>query len=144
MAFFLAVHIVITNKALAGRSTVLLSLVQFAVTGIISGVLAFIFEPVPGSIPINTIWLLVFLTVVSTALCIFLQIFGQQHTPPSQASVIMTFEAVFGAVSSILFTGEILTLKLAAGFILMFTAVIISETKLSFFRRVKQQKELIR
>ena len=142
--FFFAVHIIVTNKALLGRSVVLLSMVQFAVAGIISGVLAFIFEPVPRHIPMNTVCILAFMTVASTALCIFLQIFGQKHTPPAQTSVIMTFEAVFGAASSVIFSGEILTPKLTAGFILMFTAVIISETKLSFLKRVKKKKELIR
>ncbi len=144
--FLLAVHIIVTNKALEGRSVILLTMLQFAAAGIISGILAFIFEPAPINVPQGTVWMLVFMTVVSTALCIFLQVFGQKHTPPSQSSIIMTFEAVFGAASSVIFCSEVITGKLLAGFVLTFTAVFISETKLGFFsrRKRKPQKELIK
>ncbi len=141
--FFFALHIIIANKALNGRSVVLLSILQFATAGIISGVLAFIFEPVPTNIPVNTLWMLVFMTAASTALCTFLQVYGQKHTPPSQTSIIMTFEAVFGAASSVIFCNEVITPRLAFGFILTFTAVIISETKLNFFNKQKRKKELV-
>ena len=132
--FFFALHIIVTSKALESRSVVLLTMVQFAVTGIISAVLTLLYDPVPKSLPVNTIWMLVFLAVVSTALCILLQIYGQKYTPPSQAAIFLAFEAVFGTVFSILFRDEVLTLKLAAGFFLMFFAVIISETKLKGLR----------
>jgi drug/metabolite transporter (DMT)-like permease len=143
--FFYAVHIIVTNRALEGRSVVLLTAVQFTAAGVLATVLAFIFEPMPTVIPVSTVWILVFLTVACTALCLFLQVFGQKHTPPSQAAVILTFESVFGAASSVLFANEILTPKLIAGFVLMFVAVFVSETKLSFFRRKKriEQEEMI-
>ncbi len=139
-----AVHIIVTHRALEGRSVVLLTMLQFAAAGILAGILALIFEPAPRSIPVNTIWMLAFMTVVSTALCLFLQVFGQKHTPPAQASVIMTFEAVFGAAASVLFCHERLTIQLCAGFVLTFSAVVISETKLRFLRRKRHEnKEMI-
>ncbi len=139
---FFAVHIIVTNKAVENRSVVLLTMVQFAAAGIIAGVLASIFEPFPQNVPMTTVWNLIFMAAASTALCIFLQVFGQKHTPPAQASVIMTFEAVFGAAASVLFSGEALTLKLCAGFVLSFMAFIISETKLGFLRK-KQKRETV-
>lgn len=132
---FFAIHIIVTNKAVENRSVVLLTMVQFAAAGVIAGVLALIFEPFPQNVPVVTIWNLVFMAVASTALCIFLQVFGQKHTPPAQASVIMTFEALFGAAASIVFCGEALSLKLCAGFVLSFAAFIISETKLDFLKK---------
>ena len=142
--FFYAAYIVITNKSIEGRSVVLLTMLQFAAAGITAGILALIFDPVPTNVPENTVWMLVFMTVVSTALCLFLQVFGQKRTPPSQTAIIMTFEAVFGAASSVIFCNEIITPKLAAGFIAIFTAVVISETKLDFLRRKNKNEELIR
>lgn len=141
--FFFAVHIVVTNRAVGNRSVVLLTMIQFAVAGIIAAVLALIFEPVPQNVPVATIWNLIFMAVASTALCIFLQVYGQKHTPPSQASVIMTFEALFGAAASVVFCGEALSLKLGFGFLLSFAAFIISETKLGFLKK-KRQREMIR
>lgn len=138
--FFFAVHIIVTNRSVENRSVVLLTMVQFAVAGIISGTLALIFEPFPRSIPAMTVANLVFMAVASTALCIFLQVYGQKHTPPAQASVIMTFEALFGAAASVIFCGEALTVKLTLGFLLSFTAFIISETKLGFLKRRPAQE----
>lgn len=136
-AFFYAVHIVISNQVLRGRNIILLCLVQFAVAGILSGAGAVIFETFPQQIPASTVALLVFLAVIATALCLLLQIYGQKNTPPSQASIIMTFEAVFGVLSSLIAGLELLSGKLVIGFALTFAAVIISETKLDFLKRRK-------
>lgn len=140
---FFAIHIIVTNKAVENRSVVLLTMVQFAAAGVIAGVLALIFEPFPQNVPVVTIWNLVFMAVASTALCIFLQVFGQKHTPPAQASVIMTFEALFGAAASIVFCGEALSLKLCAGFVLSFAAFIISETKLDFLKKKPKRATVV-
>lgn len=132
---FFAIHIVITSKAVEKRDPIMLSMLQFAAAGVLSLLCAFIFEPFPTGVTTVDVWTLVFLTVVSTALCIAMQVFGQKHTPPSQAAVIMTFESVFGAISSVIFYREVITLRLFAGFSLTFAAVIISETKLTFLKR---------
>jgi drug/metabolite transporter (DMT)-like permease len=137
---FYAIHIVVTGKVVENRSPILLTMLQFATAGILAAIGALIFEPFPVSIPMNTVWNLAFLTVMSTALCLFLQVFGQKHTPPSQASIIMAMEAVFGAAASIIFTGETMTLKLFFGFLLTFAAVIVSETKLDFLKRKAKAK----
>lgn len=136
-AFFFAVHIVVSNHVLRGRSILLLCLVQFVVAGFLASSCAVIFEPFPQGVPASTVALLVFLAIVATALCLLLQIYGQKHTPPSQASIIMTFEAVFGVVSSLIAGLELLSVRLVIGFALTFAAVIISETKLNFIKRAK-------
>ena len=66
-----------------------------------------------------------------------LQTFGQKHTPPSTAAIILTLESVFGAAFSVLINQEVITAKLFAGFALIFVAVLISETKLGFLNRKK-------
>lgn len=139
-AFFYAVHIVVSNQVLRGRNILLLCLVQFAVAGVLASAGAVIFEPFPQQVPASTIVLLVFLAVVATALCLLLQIYGQKHTPPSQASIIMTFEAVFGVLSSLIAGLELLSAKLIIGFLLTFAAVIISETKLDFLKRRRMHR----
>lgn len=137
-----AVHIVLCGAIVENRSPVLVSMLQFAVAGILAAVCAFLFEPFPVHVPVRTIWALGFMTVMSTALCLSLQVFGQKHTPTSQASVIMAFEAVFGAAASVLMTGELLSFKLFCGFLLTFLAVIVSETKLDFLKRKKKVEAL--
>lgn len=60
-----------------------------------------------------------------TGVCFLLQTIGQKYTPPSAAAVILTLESVFGTLLSILFYHERLTLRVAAGFVLIFAAVLI-------------------
>ena len=131
---FFAIHIVITAKSVENRDPVMLAVIQFAVAGILSLICAVVFEPAPSGVTVADIFTMVFLTVVSTAACIMMQVFGQKYTPPSQAAVIMTLESVFGALSSVIFNNEIMTFRLVAGFALTFAAVIISETKLGFIK----------
>jgi drug/metabolite transporter (DMT)-like permease len=138
--FFFALHIIACGHFIEGRSPVLLAMVQFATAGVIAWAGSLLFEPMPTSISLTAGLNLAFLTVMSTALCLSLQIFGQKHTPPSQAAVIMTLESVFGVAASILITGELLSFRLFCGFLLTFAAVIISETKLGFFKRKYAQE----
>lgn len=140
--FFFAFHILACSHFIKGRSAILMSMIQFATAGILAWVGTLVFEPFPTSISLQAGLNLAFLTLMPTALCLFLQIFGQKHTPPSQAAIIMTLEAVFGVVASILLTGELMSFKLFCGFLLTFAAVIISETKLSFLRRKHPMEEL--
>ncbi len=133
--FFFALHIVICGHYIKGRSPVLLAMIQFAMAGIIAWCGTLLFETMPTVIPLEAGLNLAFLTIMSTALCLSLQIYGQKHTPSPQAAVIMTLESVFGAVASVFLTGELMSFKLFCGFLLTFLAVIISETKFGFIKR---------
>ena len=133
--FFFALHIVITSRCVAGRDPVALAMIQFLTSGAAALICALIFETRPANVETADILSLAFLTVVSTAVCLLMQIFGQKYTPPSQAAVILTLESVFGMLASVAFYSERLTLRLVVGFALTFAAVIISETKLAFLKR---------
>ena len=56
----------------------------------------------------------------------------------SAASIILTLEAVVGALFSVAFYGEVLTLQVLIGFVVIFVAVFLSETKLSFLKKDKK------
>ena len=135
--FFYALHIVLTTRYIAGRDPVMLAMTQFFTSGVLALVFAFIFETPPASLAAPDLWSMAYLTVVCTAGCIVMQVFGQKYTPPSQAAVIMTLESVFGALSSVILFSEILTPRLILGFSLSFIAVLISETKLDFLKKKK-------
>ncbi|MCL2152262.1 MAG: DMT family transporter [Oscillospiraceae bacterium] len=133
--FFYANHLVVTARFIHGRDPIVLAMFQFAFVGVAALIAATIFEPFPTLMAVADIWTLVFLTVISTAVCLLLQIFGQKYTPPSQAAVIMTVESVFGALSSLVILNEAFTFRLVVGFVLTFAAIVISETKLEFIRK---------
>lgn len=132
---FFALHILATSKYIKGRSVALLTMVQFSVAGILAWIAALSTAPVPQNIGSGTLWSIVYLCVMCTAACFVLQTYGQKYTPPSTVAVIMTLESVFGAAFSVMFYGEVLTARLVIGFVLIFMAVFMSETKLSFLRK---------
>lgn len=134
---FFALHIIATSRAAENRSVVLLTMIQFAVCGVLSWLSALIAEPFPTQIPAGAAVGIVYLCVMCTAATYLLQTFGQKYTPPSAVAVILTLEAVFGTVISMIFYGERLSLRLAVGFVVIFSAILVSETKLAFLSRKK-------
>ena len=134
---FFAIHIILTSEAVKTCSVVILTAIQFAVAGALSWSGALFSSPLPSNIPQGAIAGMIYLTIMCTAACFFLQTFGQKYTPPSGAAVIMTMESVFGTAISVLFYKEILNLQLLLGFILIFMGIIISETKLNLRPRVE-------
>ena len=132
---FYALHIIVSARYVRGRSVLLLTAIQFGTAAVLSWISAVLFAPAPSGAPAGA-WLSVaYLCIMCTAVSFGLQAFGQKYSPPSQTAVIMTLESVFGAAISVLFFNEQLTVKLFFGFLVMFIAVLISETKLSFLRR---------
>ena len=58
------------------------------------------------------------------------------------AAILLSLESVFGVIFSVLLYGEVLSVKVVSGFVLIFIALIISETKLSFLKRNIEEGEL--
>ena len=132
---FYGLHIIVTGRSVEERDPLILTMLQFAVGGLICLAGAAVFEPVPHDIPSGTWWSIAYMTFMCTGLCFFLQTIGQKYTPPSQAAVILTLESVFGTAISVILGEEVLTFNIALGFCLIFIAVLTSETKLGFLRR---------
>lgn len=132
---FYGIHIIVTSKYVEGHNPLLLTAIQFAVAGIICFGSALLFEPAPHDVPADSWYAIAYLCIVCTGVCYVFQTFGQKHTPASAASIILTLESVFGTVISIALGRENLTLSIGIGFCLIFIAVLISETKLSFLQK---------
>lgn len=127
-AGFWAAHLLVIDHFLPRISdTIKLSFIQFVTCAILSFIGALIFEEMSmeailrGAIPI------LYAGVLSGGVGFTLQILGQRHTTPTVASLILSLEAVFGAVFGYLILQEILTTKEFIGCALMFTAIIISQ-----------------
>ncbi len=140
--FFFALHIIVICKASDGRSAILLTMIQFAVAAVLSWIFGLALEKFPSSIPANSMVSLAYLAILATTVSLLFQTFGQKYTPPSTAAVIMSLEAVFGVAFSVIAYGEKLTLRLAIGFVLIFAAIIISETKLSFLKKKEKRRAI--
>jgi drug/metabolite transporter (DMT)-like permease len=134
---FFALHIVFVAIFARDRDILLLTMIQFASAAVLGAILGACFETFPAHIGTESIFSLIYLCLFATSAALLMQNVGQKYTPPSTAALILSLESVFGVLFSIIFYGERLTVKITAGFILIFAAVIISETKLSFLKKVK-------
>ena len=133
-----ALQIAMVARFAQDKDPVLLTIIQFATAAILSWTFSLTTETFSISwITADALWGILFLSVVSTALCLSLQNVGQKYTSASTAAIILSLEAVFGVLFSMLFYGERLTWRLVLGFALIFAAVLTSVTKLSFLRRKK-------
>ena len=132
--FFYAVHIIFTSRAVENYGVGVLTTLQFATAAVLCWITAPISAPFPESVPTSSWLSIAYLCIFCTGVCYFFQTIGQKYTSPQTSSILLTLESVFGTIISIIFYHEVLTLRELAGFVLIFIAVIISETKLEFLR----------
>ncbi len=76
-----------------------------------------------------------YLGLFPTLLCHFLQNFAQQKVTQSKAAILLSLEALFGSLFSVLLRGEILTVSMFLSFGLMFLAILLVEVKRISLRR---------
>lgn len=130
-----AVHIILVGKLSGKRDPVLLTVVQFFVAGSCALVCHLLFEePAAAAMVQAAAPQLLYLAVFCTAVTLLCQNWGQAVVPPANAAILLSLESVFAVVFSVVLQQEVLTLRLFNGFTLIFMAVILSETKLSFFK----------
>ena len=136
-AIFYAMHIVSVAKVSPGKDIYLLTVFQFAFSGLfawIGGALTEAF-PAPALTKPEVLLPLAYLAVMATTVALLFQNVGQVWSDPASASVILSLESVFGVLCSVLFAGDQVSGRMLAGFALIFVAVVCSETKFSFLRK---------
>lgn len=130
-----AINIVASAKYTQTIDVVVITILQFAVAAVCSWIFGLAFETFPKHIPASVIAPMIYLSLAVSTFAYLCQNFGLKHENASAASIILSLECVFGVLFSVIFYHETLTARLAAGFAVIFFAVIVSETKLSFLRR---------
>lgn len=132
---FYGLHIIATSVYAKDRDAVLLSMVQFLTAAAICFTLAPLVSPFPTQVPSDTWLRIAYLCIMCTGVCFLLQTIGQKYTPANEVAIFLTLESVFGAAISVLFFHERLTFQVFCGFVLIFLAVLISETKPAFLQK---------
>ena len=127
--FMFALHILAVTHYSRGRDIIALTVIQFASSAALAWVFGLIFENFPPSFGAGAVTSLAYLGLAATAAALLLQNIGQKYTPPSTAALLLSLEAVFGAVFSILAGSERLSPQLICGFVLIFGALVLSEAK---------------
>ena len=127
-AFIFALHIIVIDRFNAMNTDgVAMSCIQFFTAGLLMLVCMFIFEkPQLQSIIAARITIL-YTGVMSCSVAYTLQILGQKKTPPTIATLLMSLESVFAALSGCLILHERLSVRELTGCILVFAAVILMQ-----------------
>ena len=126
---FYSLQMIAVSAFSRGRNILLLTMLQFLFAGIIAWVPTLLFETYPTGLSLGGVGAILYLTIFATCLCYIFQNAGQKFTTPSTAALILSLEAVFGVLFSVIFTGEEISLKMFFGFFLVFLAIIVSEIK---------------
>lgn len=123
-----------------------LSGMQFLFAGFVSLILAIVFEAIPYdggfsawamSLLNGRLWIdFLFMGIFSGGIAYTLQIICQKNLDPTLASLVMSFESVFSALSGWIILHQSLTIKEVIGCIIMFVAVIIAQLD---FSRIKNK-----
>jgi drug/metabolite transporter (DMT)-like permease len=136
-AFFYAAHIVAVAKVSPGKDIYLLTVFQFASAALYAWVGGLLFQQAPPAsiFSVDLVVQMAYLTVMCTAVALLFQNVGQVWSDPASASIILSLESVFGVLFSVVCYGDPVTPRLLAGFLLIFVAVVCSETKFAFLKK---------
>ncbi len=127
-AIFFAVHITVID-CFNQKNTdgVLMSCIQFFTAGLLMLICMFIFEKPTIPNIMGAGGTILYAGILSCGVAYTLQILGQKHTNPTLATMLMSLESVFAALSGWLILGEKLSIKEFIGCILIFAAVILAQ-----------------
>ncbi|MDD2215905.1 MAG: DMT family transporter [Eubacteriales bacterium] len=129
-AVFWALHILCMDYYAPKVHVMKLVSIQFFVAGTLSFITAIFVDSwfcsdVQLTNLIYAIPSILYVGIMSSAGAATFQGLGQKHANPTTASIILSTEAVFGAIFGFLVLHEILSIRETVGCILMFTAIII-------------------
>lgn len=126
-AFFFTIQITAVDYFAPKVNCIALSMVQFFVTAVLSGV-CMLFHALPtwedilgAAIP------LLYAGILSSGVAYTFQIIGQKHLTPTVASLIMSLESVFATLTGWVILHEVLSTKESIGCGLVFVAVILAQ-----------------
>ncbi len=138
-AFFFTFHILIIDYFMEKRANpIKTSCIQFLVVGIMSLILAFIFEKPDPSIIWNAKFEIMYAGFMSSGIAYTLQIMAQKDADPTSATLIMSLESVFAVLSGWVVLGESLSKKELIGCLFVFIAVILAQLQLPLPKKKKQ------
>ncbi|MBR5329174.1 MAG: DMT family transporter [Firmicutes bacterium] len=126
-AFGFACHIAYLGYAGGGnKNTMNLTFIQLFTVGVLSAIYFFFFENTTVAVSNWGIGIaaVMYLALFPTALCMFLQTFGQKRTATSKSAILLSLESLFGAAFSVLLGLEPKTINLLVGGSIIFLSVL--------------------
>ncbi len=126
-AFSYSFHILAVNRYGNTVGGTLLSLMQFLVCGMLSGLLSLLLEHIVWEAVLTAVPQILYLGIISSGIGYTLQIYGQKYADPALASIVMSLESVFAALGGWFFSGNLLSTQELVGCTLVFAAIITAQ-----------------
>ncbi|AOV06571.1 DMT family transporter [Sporosarcina ureilytica] len=130
-AFAFAFHIFYTARFVENEDPVSITMIQM-ITAASIGIVVVVVKG-ETAFPVETAALLplVYLGIFSTTIAYLLQTTAQKFITETKAAIILSTEALWGTLFSVIILSELLTVKMGIGAMLILIAIIISETKIN-------------
>ena len=126
-SFFWTAHILFIDHFAGEVDVIELSASQIGICMILSTLMAFVFEdPTWPSIRQSSLAIL-YGGIMSAGVAFTLQIVGQKYAEPAHAAILMSFEAIFGALASWILLDEIMSGREIFGCVLMVAGMMVTQ-----------------
>ena len=124
-----AVNIVISAIVCQNKNPLLLTTIELGVVSVLAWICVLFTDTFPKEFPINTVGGIVYLGLIATALCLYLQSYGLKYAEPSIGGMLLSLESVFGVIFSIIIYHEKITFRMIVGFVVIFIAILLSQLR---------------
>ncbi len=131
-SFFWTAHILFIDHFASEVDVIELSAGQICLCMVMSTLAAFCFEEPSLDSMLHASFAIFYGGVMSAGVAFTLQIIGQQYAEPAHAAILMSFEAVFGALASWVILGEIMSGREIFGCLLMVIGMTVTQLGRSF------------
>ena len=122
-----AMNLVISAVASRERNPLLLTTISLWVTTVLAWIFVFGGNSFPTAFPAGAVWGIVYLGLIATALCIYMQTYGLKYAEPAIGGMLLSLESVFGVLFSVIVYHERITFRMAVGFAVIFGAIVLSQ-----------------
>ena len=128
-AIFWGLHFVVLGKFASRFEPVSFASGQFFVTGLLNFLAGLAFEHLGQLAPLPVIGAILYRASLSIGIGYTLQVWGQRHTPPTDAALILGLEAVFAVIAAWLILHQMLLPLQILGCVIILIAVMFSQLK---------------
>ena len=122
-----AVNIVISAIVCKNRNVLLLTTIELWVVTVFAWLFVFLGNGFPAEYPLEAVGGIVYLGLIATALCLFLQSYGLKYAEPAIGGMLLSLESVFGVIFAVIIYHEQITLRMLLGFAVIFFAIVLSQ-----------------
>lgn len=143
-ALVFAIHILLLTKYSTNTNAVLVSLVQFAVCGVISLAGALVLEDMSMEAILKSQVTILYVGILSSGVGFTIQLMALKDLEPVVASMICSLESVFGALFGWLILSQEMTEREIFGAIIIFLATIFAQVPIEAYLEKRLERKLNR